>query len=501
MDSEEAAPRPAFVRAMGPLGALFITLSGLSPSIGVFVVASDVIHAAGTAAFLCFAAAGVLGLAIGGVYAELASAWPETGGEYTIVGRILGPSAGFAMLGLNLFTFSIGPAITALGVVGYLQVVAPALPTIPVAMALVLLCVALGVLNIRLNAWITGAFLAVELASLGAVAWLGFTHPARDALATALHPVMLSGGHLAPVSLAALGVGAAAAIYAFDGYGSAVYFGEEMHAAPRQMAKVVFRALFIGAVFMLVPLLAVIAGAPDLRGLIADMSPVPAFVHDLGGETVHKVMSLGVALALFNAMLAISLMGGRQLYSSARDQAWPPRVSAAVSRLHLRFNSPWVATTVLGATGVLWCLMPLNVLLILIGEGTAAIYACMCVAAIRGRGGAAAHAAWRMPLYPLGPWLALAALIAVGVADLFDPDARKGLIATAVTVIVSVGYYRLALQGPWGLVTQGPGGERRRMGLTMLGQKYEDPARGSATAQRVAAKSNLRHAGRRYRLG
>src|ERR1700742_5028535 len=108
--------RPGFVRTMGALGALFITLSGLSPSIGVFVVASDVIHAAGVAAVLCFAAAGVLGLAIGGVYAELASAWPETGGEYTIVGRILGPSAGFAMLGLNLFTFSINPAVLSLGV-------------------------------------------------------------------------------------------------------------------------------------------------------------------------------------------------------------------------------------------------------------------------------------------------------------------------------------------------------------------------------------------------
>src|SRR3569623_2114329 len=124
-----------FVRSMGGLGALFITLSGLSPSIGVFVVASDVIHAAGTAAVLCFAAAGLLGLAIGGVYAELASAWPETGGEYTIVGRILGPSAGFAMLGLNLYTFSMGPAITALGVVDYLHVVLPGLPTVPTAMA------------------------------------------------------------------------------------------------------------------------------------------------------------------------------------------------------------------------------------------------------------------------------------------------------------------------------------------------------------------------------
>ena len=449
---------PGFVRTMGALGALFITLSGLSPSIGVFVVASDVIHAAGTAAFLCFAA-GLLGLAIGGVYAELASAWPETGGEYTIVGRILGPSAGFAMLGLNLFTFSINPAIIALGAVGYLQTVAPGLPAVPTAMALLLVCMALSILNVRLNALVTGLFLTVELASLATVAWLGFTHPVRDALAAGLHPVMLASGHPAPVSLAAMGVGAAAAIYAFDGYGSAVYFGEEMHAAPQEMAKVVFRALFAGAVFMLVPLLAVIGGAPDLQALIAGASPVPTFVQQLGGQTLHKVMSLGVALALFNAMLAISLMGGRQLYSSARDQAWPPRVSAAISRLHLRFNSPWVATTVLGATGVLWCVVPLDVLLILIGEGTAAIYACMCVAAIRGRKGAAAHAAWRMPLFPLGPWLALTALIAVGVADLFDADARKGLMATAATVVAAIVYYQLSLRmgGRW--AHRGPSGE------------------------------------------
>ena len=49
------------------------------------------------------------------------------------------------------------------------------------------------------------------------------------------------------------------------------------------------------------------------------------------------------------------------------------------------------------------------------------------------------------------PRLALLALIAVGVADLFDADARKGLLATAATVVLSVGYYRLALhrRGSW----------------------------------------------------
>jgi L-asparagine transporter-like permease len=64
-----------------------------------------------------------------------------------------------------------------------------------------------------------------------------------------------------------------------------------------------------------------------------------------------------------------------------------------------------------------------------------------------------------MPLYPLGPWLALAALIAVGLADLFDADARKGLMATAATVILSVGYYRVAVHRSGSWSHKGPSSE------------------------------------------
>jgi hypothetical protein len=64
-----------------------------------------------------------------------------------------------------------------------------------------------------------------------------------------------------------------------------------------------------------------------------------------------------------------------------------------------------------------------------------------------------------MPLYPLGPWLALAARLAVGVADLFDADARKGLMATAATVIGAVAYYRLVLRGKGAWDHRGPGTE------------------------------------------
>jgi amino acid transporter len=446
-------------RTMGGVGALLITLSGLSPSIGVFVVGSDVLHQAGAATFICFVAAALLGVAIANVYAELAAAFPETGGEYTIVGRALGPAWGFAMLGLNLLTFSIAPAMTALGVATYLDAVIPGMAPIPVAIALVALCMGLSVLNVRLNAVVTGLFLSLELASLAVVAFLGFTHAHRGAVALVTHPVMLTGaGRLAPVSLAGIGIGVAAAIYAFDGYGSVVYLGEEIRDAPRRMAVVVFWALGLAALFQLAPILAVLVGAQDLASLMRAPSPLLGFIRDVGGPALAKAMSLGIALALFNAMIASALMGGRQLYSSGRDHAWPRHLSHAFARLHPRFNSPWVATLAVGVTSILWCLVKLEVLVILIGDGTAAIYVCMCLAALRSRrSGVAAHSPYRMPWFPVLPILALTALAGVGLTDLLDADGRKGLLASTIVVVLSALYYRIVVRprGMW--AHRGPG--------------------------------------------
>jgi amino acid transporter len=361
------------------------------------------------------------------------------------------------MLGLNLLTFAISPAVTALGVSGYLGAVLPGLPQVPLAMALVALCMGVSILNVRLNALVTGLFLAVELASLAMVAGLGFLHPHRE-IGEALRPVLLgAGGGLQPVSLASLGVGAAAAIYAFDGYGAVVYLGEELHEAPRKIAKVVFWALGLGALFMLTPILAALVGAPSFPRLFGAAQPLPALVAELGGPWLARTLSLAVALALFNAMIASALMGGRHLYSSGRDGVWPRGMSAALARLHPRFNSPWVATLTIGSVSLLLCLVRLDLLVILIGEGTAAIYLCMCVAALKGRGGAAAHAPYRMPLFPWVPLLALAGLLAVGIADLFDDDGRKGLAVSAAVAALAVVYWRVALRRSGRWAHRGPG--------------------------------------------
>ena len=434
-------------RTMSGFGALLITLSCLSPGIGVFIVGSDVIKQAGTGVFLCFGAAALLGLAMAAVYGELASAFPETGGEYTILNRALGPAWGIAVLGLNLLGFSIAQALSGVGVATYLAAVWPGLPVTPTAAVLVVLVTATAVLNIRVNAAVTGAFLAVELAALLLLTTLGLAHVHRGPVAALLRPAVATSTGLTSPGLALLGAATAGAIYAFNGYGAVVFLGEELHEAPRRIARVVFLSLGIAVVAELAPIVGVLMGVPDLRTLTAAASPIPAAITRLGGPAVARVMSLGVALAIFNAMIAVALMAGRQLYSTGRDGLWPRPVSQAFARIHPRFGSPWIATLTMGASALAACLLDPHILVLILGNGNVAIYAGLCLAALIGRrSGATSHTQYRMPLFPLPPLFGLAFLAGVVGFDIVDPAGQRGLAATAVTVMTALLYHAVVLR-------------------------------------------------------
>ncbi len=443
------AEGPALKREMNSVGGLLITMACLSPSIGVFIVGSDILHQVGSGVILCFAAAIVLGIAMASVYAELGSAFPHTGGEYTIAGRVLGPPAGFAMLAVNLGGLCFALPLSGLGIADYLRVIIPGLPSVPTALATVAAVVLIAVLSVRFNALVTGALLAAEIAALAVTALLGLLNAHGDLLRHMVHPVMANGaGGLRAVPAAALGVAAAGGIYAFNGYGSIVLFGEEIRNARRSVAAVVYWSLAIAAVTELLPMLGVVAGAPDLARLAASATPVPDFIRQTGGRVIARLISLGVAAAIFNAMIAVALVSGRQLYASARDGSWPAAINRPLTRVHPTFNSPHVATLSVGAAALACCFIPLNALVVILANGNVATYATLCFAVMIGRrNGSTAQTHARMKLFPLPPILALLALAGVLWADMLDPRAGlPGLLVTIVMLCAGAGYYLLALR-------------------------------------------------------
>jgi amino acid transporter len=441
---------------MGVVGTLLLTLSSVTPASSVFVIVPGVIQEAGSGALLSMIAAALLSFPIAFVYAELASAFPIAGGEYCMLGRTLGHGPGFAMLGLILVGNMLTPTALALGAATYLDVVWPGLNTTAVAIAIIVSTTVLAVLHVRTNAWVTGIFLLIEILALAVLAGLGLFHVARPLSEVVLHPVTLAAGSLQQTPLALIGLATSVSVFAYYGFSSAVYFTEEMHEAPRLISRTIFWAMVITVLTELVPVASVLIGAPDLKWLIASSNPFGEFVRTQGGPLLSEAISLAVALAIINAVLATLLQNARFLFSTGRDLAWHRHINDGLTRTHTRFRSPWIATLAAGGSSILTCFLGLKLVLVLTGTGIVLTYGGVCAATLAGRkNGSTAHASFRMWLFPWIPILGLAACAYILYANWLDTDTgRPSLIANIVCIAVSLIYYGFVLRGRW--VLRGP---------------------------------------------
>ena len=445
---------PSFSRNMKMFGCLLITLSSVTPASSIFIVVPGVVEQAGSGALISFAAAAFVSLLTAYVYAELSSAFPLTGGEYAIVGRTLGPLPGFIILGVNLVVLLLNISVVALGLGSYVNAVFPGTSAVGDALACVGFTTLCAILNVRTNALITGAFLALELLALVVVSVLGVAYPARSWVSLVAHPVFLAApGHLAPAGLGVIGLATSVAIFAFYGYGNAVYLGEETHDAPRHVARAVLWALVISVVSQAVPLAAALHGSPNLAAMFASDTMFGDFVRERGGPGLGAAVNVAVALAIINADIAVVVLVSRMLFSSGRDEVWAPPVNRALTLVHRRYGSPWAATLVTGALAALLCFVDLNLLLVMTGTAIVVVYGALCAAVIAGRRtGSTSHALYRMPFFPWPPVLALLVLAYVVYTNLLDPKTGQlSLLATLGIIVVSGLYYRLVLRrrGDW----------------------------------------------------
>jgi hypothetical protein len=73
-----------------------------------------------------------------------------------------------------------------------------------------------------------------------------------------------------------------------------------MTAFSRHFLRVEFPLLTVALEFA--PLSAVLLGAPDVGRLLASSSPFNLFVKETGGPWLNVAISLGIALAMLNAL-------------------------------------------------------------------------------------------------------------------------------------------------------------------------------------------------------
>ncbi|EIK94566.1 putative amino acid permease [Pseudomonas sp. M47T1] len=448
---------PAQVSALKPslktVDVVGITVSAVSPASSVFVIAPFAIQQAGSGMVLAFVIAGLLALMFALCYAELGRAHHSAGGEYVYAKRVFGGMAGYATFLTVMVMLLFIPPVLATGASTYLNVaLGTHFDAQTVALVIVVASFGLGILNIKLNAWVTGVCLLLEVAALLVIVALGYGH-AEQPMSVLLHPQVVVNGALqaAPWALVigAVGVG----LFSYNGYGGAVLLGEDMHDGGKGVAKAVLWSLVLVVVIELVPLTSLLIGAPSLSTMIASPDPIGYLLTSHGSPMLARVVSAGIFLSVFNALVAIVIQTGRVMFSSGRDALWTAPLNKAFTRIHPKWQSPWLATLFLAVPSAaltfnsnLNNLTSFSVLLIVLVY----LIVALCALASRVLRRDREHP-YRMPLWPLPALLATVGAGYLMLTLLMDASARDvmvlvGLLAVSVILYCTTGRFSPAFQ-------------------------------------------------------
>lgn len=420
--------RQELSRAVSVAGTIALVVSDITPTASLLVIGPVVIATAGTGAVWAYLLGSFIAICVALCMGELGSMFPIAGGLYSIVTRVLGKPIGFlAMLdyiGQAVFL----PASVAIGTGVYVQALDPAIPSNIAAAVVMALATAVALLRININARVTAVFLLLELIVVSVLALGGLMH-LQQPLSILTSPVGANGkGGLEAISASLVLAAIAVAMFSVNGYDSAINFSEETEGSAAHVGQAVITAALIGIVFELIPFIAVVFGAPDLKTFLASSTPLTDVAKTAFGSTFVNVITIGAILAIFNASLAITLQFSRIVWSSGRDRAWPEPISSWISKVEGRRRSPWVATLIVGILATLLCIqgtlvsvVTFTAVLLIVLYGLIAISA--LVSRVQQR-----HLPrpYRMPFWPVPP---IIALIGVGIALTQQKLSDLGIVA------------------------------------------------------------------------
>jgi basic amino acid/polyamine antiporter, APA family len=304
---------------------------------GLFVVTGVAARVAGPAFLVGLVAAGVAASCNGLSAAQLAAAFPRSGGTYEYGQRLLGGPLGFAAGWLFLASKLAAGGTVALGFGAYLAALVPAVPPRAAGVAAAVVLTAANYFGIRKAGRLNLLIVAVTLVVLAAFVAAGV--PAFRA--SNLRPFAPTG---APGILEAAGL----LFFAYTGYARVATLGEEVHDPRRTIPRAIGLTLAIASLlYVAVGLVAVgavgadrLGGAPAPLQEAASAFPVPG---------LPALVAVGATSAMLGVLLSQVFAISRMAFAMARGGDLP-RPLAAVHPAHA---VPHVAVLSAGAVLVL----------------------------------------------------------------------------------------------------------------------------------------------------
>lgn len=318
-------------RRIGLAGATAFGLGAILGT-GVFVTVVTATQQHGATVLIGIALAALAAVCNGLSSAQLAAAFPVSGGTYEYAYRVLNPWLGFTAGWLFLCAKCASAAAAALGAAGYVQLWLPHAAQIPAVLISVMILFCVGLITLSGIRWANGFNLVLVVVSLSSLAFF----VGEVALSQERYEVQV----VPSSSLSVWGTLQAAAIMfvAFTGYGRIATLGEEVQAPRRTIPRAVIVTLILTAGVYLCVALA------TLRLLsISDSAEPPQNLLELASPHVSHLAIVWLTVGALAAMLAVEnnlILGlSRVVLAMGRRDDLPARLA----KLNQQNTSPTAA--------------------------------------------------------------------------------------------------------------------------------------------------------------
>ncbi len=304
---------------------------------GVFVVFAPAAAAAGHTLLIGLVLAAVVAYLNAMASAQLATAYPTSGGTYVYGRERLGEWWGFTAGWGFVVGKTASAAAMALAFASY-AVPTPGLVQRLVAALAVLALGAVNVLGVQRTAWVTAVLVALTLVSIGLVIIVGW--PGAGQGVPSLSCLVCVDNWYGTLQSAGL------LFFAFAGYARIATLGEEVVDPRRTIPRAIQLALAITVlVYAGVGFSALSTLGPER--LAAATAPLREVMVEAGFATWAPVVQVGAALASLGALLTLMAGIGRTILAMSRARDLPGWLDA----VHPRFATPHHAELLL--TGVI----------------------------------------------------------------------------------------------------------------------------------------------------
>ncbi len=325
----EGAPRPT-LRSLDVVAMIV----GLVIGAGIFKAPAVVAANTGseTALMLTWLAGGAVSILGALCYAELAAAYPNTGGEYHFLQRAYGRAVGFLFAWSRLVVLQTGSIALLAFVLGdYAAQIVPLGrhgPTL-FAAAAVLLLTGLNLLGLRSSTSVQNTLTLFTLGGLLLVIAVGLTFQAADAKPS---PPMAGGD-------SALGLAMVFVLLTYGGWNEAAYLSAELKEVQRRMWKVLVTGIgTITLIYLLVN--CAYLNVLGLEAMAGSEAVTADLMRQVLGEPGALIISALIVVAVFASINVTILTGARTNYALARDFRqfrflghWSPQVNAPTRAL------------------------------------------------------------------------------------------------------------------------------------------------------------------------